>query len=198
MRASIAARRGAVDEARQFYTEALSLTTALGDTLEATVLRHNMAELEFSAGNLERALEFAEQAALAANRGRAKRLEITARANTAAYQLALGNVDGARKAAAEALALARGAHPMDAAIATQHLAAVAALRGDVHRGARLRGYVDAWYRDHGCERDLTERRSYEILTDALQRRLADSEIATIAAEGEVLSEEEAALEALSL
>lgn len=198
MRASIAARLGRVDEARQFYIQALSLMTALGDTLEATVLRNNMAELEFSAGNAERALEFAESAALAAHRVRVKRLEITARANSAAYHLALGNVDGARTAAAQALALARGAHSMDAAIATQHLAAVAALRGESRRGARLRGYVDAWYRSEGCERDLTERRTYEILVAALRERLDEAEIEAFAAEGATLSEEQAALEALAL
>ncbi|HEY1882876.1 MAG TPA: helix-turn-helix domain-containing protein [Candidatus Cybelea sp.] len=198
MRASIAARLGLVDDARQFYTQALSLMTALGDTLEATVLRHNMAELEFSAGNPERALEYAEAAALAAHRVRVKRLEITARANAAAYQLALGNIDGARCAAAQALALARGAHSMDAAIATQHLAAVAALRGESRRGARLRGYVDAWYRSEGCERDLTERRTYEILVAALRERLAEDEIEAFAAEGAALSEEQAAREALAV
>ena len=198
MRASIAARLGHVDDARQFYTQALSLMTALGDTLEATVLRHNMAELEFSAGNPERALEYAEAAALAAHRVRVKRLEITARANAAAYHLALGNVDGARSAAAQALALARGAHSMDAAIATQHLAAVAALRGESRRGARLCGYVDAWYRSEGCERDLTERRTYEILVAALRERLAEDEIEAFAAEGAALSEEQAALEALAV
>ena len=198
MRASIAARLGRVDDARQFYTQALSLMTALGDTLEATVLRHNMAELEFSAGNPERALEYAEAAALAAHRVRVKRLEITARANAAAYHLALGNVDGARSAAAQALALARGAHSMDAAIATQHLAAVAALRGESRRGARLCGYVDAWYRSEGCERDLTERRTYEILVAALRERLAEDEIEAFAAEGAALSEEQAALEALAV
>ncbi|HEV3091836.1 MAG TPA: helix-turn-helix domain-containing protein [Candidatus Cybelea sp.] len=198
MRASIAARRGRIDEARQFYTEALSLTTALGDALEATVLRHNMAELEFGDGNLERALEFAEAAALAAHGARAKRLEITARANTAAYQLALGDVDGARASAAEALTLARGAYSMDAAIAMQHLAAVAALRGDARAGARLRGYVDAWYRNQGCERDLTERRTYEILMAALRDRLSEAQIERLAAEGAELSEEQAALEALNV
>jgi predicted ATPase len=198
MRATIAQRGGRVDEAREFYTEALSLTTALGNSLEATALRGDLAELEFRAGNPARALEFVQVVAAAAREARAKRVEISARANAAAYQVVLGDIDGARLAAREALELARGAHPMDAAIAIQHLATVAALRGDAGRAARLRGYVDAWYADEGCERDLTERRTYEILLAALRERLAGSEIDALAGEGARLSEEQAVLEALAV
>jgi predicted ATPase/transcriptional regulator with XRE-family HTH domain len=198
MRATIAQRAGRVDEARQFYTEALSLTMALGNSLEATALRGDLAELEFRAGNPARALEFVQAVAAAARQARAKRVEISARANAAAYQLVLGDIDGARLAAREALELARGAHPMDAAIATQHLATVAALRGDAGRGARLRGYVDAWYSNEGCERDLTERRTYEILMTALRERLAGADIESLAAEGAQLSEEQAVLEAFAV
>jgi tetratricopeptide (TPR) repeat protein len=198
LRASIAQHGGRVDEARQFYTEALSLTTSLGSSLEATALRGDLAELEFSAGNPARALEFAQAAAAAAGHARAKRVEISARANAAAYQLVLGDIDGARAAAREALALARGAHPMDAAIATQHLATVAALRGDAASGARLRGYVDAWYSSQGCQRDLTERRTYAILMSALRERLSGAEIEVLAAEGALLLEEQAVLEAFAV
>jgi predicted ATPase len=198
MRATIAQRDGRVDEARQFYTEALSLTTALGNSLEATALRGDLAELEFRAGNPARALEFVQAVAAAARHARARRVEISARANAAAYQLVLGDIDGARLAAREALELARGAHPMDAAIATQHLATVAALRGDAGCGARLRGYVDAWYANEGCERDLTERRTYEILMAALRERLNGAEIEALATEGAQLSEEQAVLEAFAV
>jgi tetratricopeptide (TPR) repeat protein len=198
MRATIAQRGGRVDEARQFYTEALSLTMALGNSLEATALRGDLAELEFRAGNPARALEFAQAVAAAARQARAKRVEISARENAAAYQLVLGDIDGARLSAREALELARGAHPMDAAIAIQHLATVAGLRGDAGRAARLRGYVDGWYSNEGCERDLTERRTYEILMTALQERFTGAEIEALAAEGAQLSEEQAVLEAFAV
>ena len=198
MRATIAQRAGRVDEARQFYTEALSLTMSLGSSLEVAALRGDLAELEFRAGNPARALALIQAVAAVARESRAKRIESSARANAAAYQLVLGDIDGACLAAREALELARGAHPMDAAIATQHLAAVAALRGDAGCAARLRGYVDAWYSNEGCERDLTERRTNEILMTALRERLTDAEIDALAAEGAQLSEEQAVLAALAV
>ncbi|HLY02015.1 MAG TPA: helix-turn-helix domain-containing protein [Candidatus Cybelea sp.] len=198
LRASIAQRGGRVDEARQLYAEALALTTAHGGSLEATAIRGDLAELEFSAGNPARALEFAEAAAAAARQARAKRVETSALANAAAYQLVLGDIGGARLAAREALALAQSAHPMNVAIATQHLATVAALRGDARCGARLRGYVDAWYSAEGCERDVTERRTYDILMNALRERLAGDEIEALAAEGALLSEEQAVLAAFAV
>jgi hypothetical protein len=162
------------------------------------MLRLNMAELEFGAGDSTRALEFAREAASAAQLAHVKRLEIAARANAAAYELVLGNIEGARGSAREALELARGAHSMDAAIAIQHLATVAARTGDAISGARLRGYVDAWYRNEGCERDLTERRTYELLMTALRERLSEAQIEALDLEGSALSEEEAALEALAV
>ena len=62
---------------------------------------------------------------------------------------------------------------------------VAALRGDAARAARLRGYVDAWYRREGCERDATERRTADILTSALREKLAEGDLCALDAEGEI-------------
>lgn len=87
---------------------------------------------------------------------------------------------------------------MYAAIATQHLATVAALLGDHSRAARLCGYVDAWYEAQGCERDATERRTYEILTDSLRNAMREPEIATLVADGAALSQEQATAEALAV
>jgi len=197
MRARIAAIRGYVDEARTYYTEALSLITALGDEHEAILIRINMGELEYRAGHVDRAREFADAAVTAARRIRSRHREMTALVNLAACRLALGDIEGARVAGRQALSLAQWAPPMEVAIAVQHLATVAACNGDAARAARLCGYADAWYSGEGCERELTERRSYAILARALRERLAEAEIAALAADGALLREDQAVALALS-
>ncbi|MFZ0575399.1 MAG: hypothetical protein WAM02_12060, partial [Candidatus Cybelea sp.] len=61
-----------------------------------------------------------------------------------------------------------------------------------------RGYVDAWYRAKGCEPDVAEARGYETLMVALRERLSESQIDGLSAEGAMLSEQQATLEALEL
>lgn len=196
--ARIAILSGNLDDARIFRTEALAIMRAIGDELDATTIRQNMGELEFSAGNVERALEHAEAAIAGARRANSRHREASALANVAACRLVLGDVEGARLSAREALTLAAGEQPLVAAIAMQHLATVAALRGDPGGGARLRGYVDTWYRSEGCERDLTEWRTDDLLMTELRAQLDDAKIAEFAAEGARLSEEQAASEALAI
>jgi predicted ATPase/ribosome-binding protein aMBF1 (putative translation factor) len=198
MRARVAVRHDRVDDARQCYAQALAVMSAMGDEHEAILIRINMAELEFKAGDVPQALEFAEMAAAGARHVRSRHREATALTNLAAYKIAVGDTEGARRDAAQALTLALGAQPIGAAIAIQHLATVAALGTDARSGARLRGYVDAWYREEGCERELTERRSYDTLMSALRARLGDPEIEALAQQGARFSEEEAAVEALTV
>jgi len=198
MHAFVAVRRGRFEEARRSYTEALALTLRFGNAVAATSLRHNLAELELLLGSAERALELATAAADGARRLHFSRFEAISLANAAACSLALGDVDGARQAAHDALELAQGAYPWGSIVAVQHLATVAALRSEPQPAARLRGYVDAWYRAKGCERDVAEARGYETLMVALHERLSESQIDRLSAEGAMLSEEQATLEALEL
>ncbi|HEX4014379.1 MAG TPA: helix-turn-helix domain-containing protein [Candidatus Cybelea sp.] len=196
--AFIAVRRGRFEEARKSYAESLRLTLCFGSAVGATSLRHNLAELELLLGNAEHALELATAAANGARRMRFGRFEAISLTNCAACSLALGDHDGARRAAHDALELAQSAYPWAAIVAIQHLATVAALSAAPQRGALLRGYVDAWYRGRGCERDVAEARAYVILMEALRERLSEAEIATLATEGGAFTEEEAALEALAI
>ena len=200
-RAHIMALRGRLDEARECCSQALSLLTELGDEHEANAIRMRMSmgEFEYRAERFERALEFADAAVAAARRIRSRggRLSM-ALVNAAAYRLTLRDVEGARENAREALALAGSASPIEVAAAIQHLATVAALRGEVERGARLQGYVDAWFNAEGCERDVTERRTADILTAALRESLSEGELTELGAEGARFSDEEAADEALAV
>jgi predicted ATPase/Tfp pilus assembly protein PilF/DNA-binding XRE family transcriptional regulator len=188
--ARIVAANGLVDEARGHYEDALSLMTALGDEHEATLRRLNLGELEYRAGNFERALRFAEAAAQSAWRMRSRHREATALTNAAACHLALGDIEAARKKAQEALEFAQSCPPIEAAAAIQHLATVAALSGDARSGARLCGYVDARFRNERCERGFTERHTHDMLMRALREKLSGAEIETLGTEGALLSEEQ--------
>jgi predicted ATPase/class 3 adenylate cyclase len=203
--AIIAGNCGRFDQARQSYAEALALATAIGDEFSEGLVRTNMAELEFRLGNAVRALEVVS-AVKAQARGLSSRDNYTSNANylnnaltnSAAYQIALDDIAGARTDAREVLRLARGASWYSTAIAIQHLATVAACSGDLRSGARLRGYVDASYRSGGAERERTEARTYEILMTALREKLSESEIEAFAAEGAQMTEDQAVAEALAV
>jgi predicted ATPase/transcriptional regulator with XRE-family HTH domain/Tfp pilus assembly protein PilF len=197
VRGTIASMRGHIEDARQYYNRALSVATDVGDEFDAIVVRGNIGELEFKDGRSEKALELAEAALAASRRVCWKYREVTALLNVTAYRLALGRIDEARSAANDTLSLARGTHPIFVTTAIQHSAAVAALGGDASRAARLFGYVDAWYQSHEITRYTTEQRTYEILLAALHEKLLESEVASLAAQGARLSEEEAVTEALS-
>ncbi|HVN68424.1 MAG TPA: helix-turn-helix domain-containing protein [Candidatus Binatia bacterium] len=190
-----AARLGLVEEARSLYADALSVMIAFGDELDAATIRQNIGELEFGEGRYEQALEYAESALASARRADLKHREGSAMTNSAACRLMLGDVDGAYLTAREALALVQGAQTFETTVAIQHLATVAALRGDAELAARLSGYVDAWYARVGYERDVTERKTSEVLTAALRARLSEDEIAALAAAGAHLTEEQAAADA---
>lgn len=196
--AMIANDGGRLVEARQLYEEALALSTSLGDREAAFGIRLNLAELEFDMGNVDRALELARAIEAEPRVPHMKRFIFVALQNGAAYRLALGDTAGARTAAVDALQLARGSGTQHTMINIHHLATVAARSGQPHRAARLRGYVDAWYRSEGCERETTEQRVDDILMTALSAQLSESEIEALAAEGARLPEDQAVAEALAV
>lgn len=196
--ALIANDRGRLGEARQLYAEALVLSESHGDMEAATGIRLNMAELEFDVGHPDEALELTRAVEAEERVPRMIRYILFALQNGAAYRLALGDVAGARTAALDALHLARGTNPHYVAMNVQHLATVAARSDDARRAALLRGYVDAWYRSAGYEREPTEQRMDELLTAALRETLGADEIEALSAEGARLSEDQAVAGALSV
>jgi hypothetical protein len=97
--------------------------------------------------------------------------------NVHAYRLLLGETHEALRAAREALRRAQGMeYPLYTAVAVQLIATIAALDGDVRNGARPCGFVDEVLRAEGVEREPTEQRIYEMLIQALRRRLSETEI----------------------
>jgi tetratricopeptide (TPR) repeat protein len=190
---------GRVDEARRAYAEALATAERLEDEDAAVQVRQNMAELEFQTGNPARALELSNAIEIDVRKPGASRYQLLVTlGNGAAYRLALGDLAGARNAARESLQLARGAFFDKATFAIQHLATIAALSGDARRGARILGYVDAWFRNEGYGREPTEERLYQTLMTSLRAQLSENELETLAAEGALFSEDRAAAEALAV
>jgi predicted ATPase/class 3 adenylate cyclase len=189
---------GSLDEARQSYAEALSLATELGNETYPTTIRLNMAELELKMGNPARALELVGEVDVDIRLPRANLSAVTVLQNGAGYRIALGDIAGARTSARDALQLARGVFTLSFICSIQHLATVAARSGDARRGARLRGYVDAWFRSERHEREPTEQLTYEILMTALREQLTDAEIEALAAEGAQMTEDQAVAEALTV
>jgi hypothetical protein len=194
----IAADRGRLDEAQRIFAEALALATVLGVDVQKTAIRLNMADLEFRTGNTPRALELVSEIRAEGPGLYSFTSVITLLVDSAAFKIALDDIAGARIDAREGLRLARGAEPFLSAAAFQRLATVAALSGDPHCGARLRGFVDAWYRSGGSEREPMEVRMDEILMTALRGQLTDAEIETLAADGSQMSEDQAVAEALAV
>lgn len=189
---------GKPDVARELFGEGISLSTVLGDEHRAMMARLNLADLEFATGDVAEARRLAVEALSTARRMLDRRSQASILANLSAYALATGNVVEAHADAREALWYSRGAYRNYSTMAIQDLGAVAALRGDARRAASLLGYVDAWYRGEGSEREPTEERSYEILMAALRQNLIETEIERLAAEGAQLSEEQACAEALTI
>jgi predicted ATPase len=194
-RANILRAVGENREARALFAEALAILTKLDDEWGAASIRGNLAELEFAAGNTDRAIELVQGAATVFRSFGVPSREAIALVNAATYQLDRGDIDDAHNAALIGLDLARRADDKPVvAVALQNLAAVSALRGDARAAARLIGYVDEWFRAEGYERDASERRISELVAKTLSARLSESEVQELLTAGAELSEEQAAKE----
>jgi len=195
----IAARQGAISEGRDLFAQALAAFKAFGDEIGAANTLGNIAELEFANGHPEQALRSVSEALEIDSRRGTDVIGIAIdHNNSAVYRIALGDVDGAHEAAREGLRWARQAQDFIVAIALQHLALLAALRGQVHNAARLIGYVKVQYQEGGFEREPTEKWGYEKLMAALREHLSEAEIEKLAAEGAAWSEDQAVEEALKV
>jgi predicted ATPase/class 3 adenylate cyclase len=184
---------------RELCTQALAAFKALGDESGTALVLGTLAELEFSDGRVEEALRLADEAL--ALHIRAKNTETLAvgYVNSAAYRIALGDVNGAREAARQGLHWSRQAqYAFGVAIALQHLALLGALCGHAQRAAQLMGYVNAKYQELGMQRESTEKWGYDKLMDSLRKHLSDAEIEKLAAEGAAWSEDQVVEEALKV
>jgi predicted ATPase/class 3 adenylate cyclase len=197
--AVIERHRGDVATARESFAEALAACKALGNEAAATFVLANLAELEFGDGQVEEAVRLAGEVLEIWSRGKNNSLLATGYLNIAAYRIALGDVDGAREATREGLRWARQAQDAsNLAVASQHVALLLGMRGEVNDAARLIGYVNMQYKELGSERQATEKWGYEKLMAALHEHLSEAEIEKLTGEGAAWSEDRAAEEALKV
>jgi predicted ATPase len=195
---SIARGRGDIGTGRELRVQALAAYKGLGDESGTAVVLANLAELEFTDGHPEQALQAVSEALEIALRGKNTTYIAALQTNSAAYRLALGDLTGARESAREGLRLGRQAQNEQlVAVALQHLAVLAGLCAHAQRGAQLLGYVDAQYTALGMQREPTEQWGYDKLMTALRETLTEDEIAQLSAEGAAWSEDRAVEEALN-
>jgi hypothetical protein len=150
----------------------------------------NLAEVEFLAGNIGRAMSLVREALDSTKGGKNAVSLAIHNTNLAAYSMAAGDLEAARVAAREGLKWAiQGQHTLGIAIVLQHFALIGVLSDEADDAARLLGFIDERFRLLSYEREYTERWSVEKLVAALHGRLTQSEIDRLAAEGAAWTED---------
>ena len=193
VRAILSTQRGDLESAGRMQQQLRERQRSLGNTHGERLAAGNLAEIEHARGRTHLAILIFEEM-LPALRNDTDRVRLaTALNNLAGYRIAVDDLAGAVTAARESLGLRRGAEPDDVyvGIAIEHLALVAAVRGDFARAARLEGYADAAFQLKGFEREFTETTTYERLTALLRESLSSDERAELVAEGASLTPEAA-------
>jgi predicted ATPase/DNA-binding XRE family transcriptional regulator len=189
--------RGEVDRARKCYSEALALYVSIGSVCVRAGILSNLAELEFSRGETERAIVLASQARETSARLNDQRTIGSTEANLAAYLIATNRWGAAAGHARAALRkLADGSPPLFRLAAIEHLAVIAGLGGDVTRAAKLFGYTDSRIHALGESRTPTEECGCRRLAAILLDRFESGELAERLAAGARMSETEAIAVAL--
>jgi predicted ATPase/transcriptional regulator with XRE-family HTH domain/tetratricopeptide (TPR) repeat protein len=190
---------GRLDEARTLLVDAIGFLKAIGDDARAGEHRVFLADLEFIAGDAQRAVRLLDES-IADARLRNMGIDLAvATMCRAACRLALGQFGDSFGDSREALLYFRHWRcVIQIPITIQNLAELAALVGHVRSGARLLGYVDARYEALGFRREPALQVWYETLRAALRERLTDAEIGALGAEGAELDEDSAADEALAI
>lgn len=197
-RGIILQNHGRFEEAHASLSEAVELYDRLGFQQRAALARMDLAETEAVSGNYAKAIALADEAGDVLRKIGHLRGQACAGVNAAAYHLLVGNFAEAAAKAVDALAPARQVQDLvRVSICIQHLATVAALRGDATRAAHLMGYSDATYRRLGVAREITEQRTYELLVGALRAQLSEDAIERLSSQGEALTEDLAVAEAIT-
>lgn len=185
--------------ARERYNEAVAQARLLGDESTVNIGLNNLAETEYNSGNVARAIEISREL-LAREReaGQSASLVFTM-ANLSAYLIATGQLDEAYVLANEALRKAVDVQiPVVLACSIQHLATIAAMRGDHRRSALLLGFTNTILRSSSLPREKTEQMEYDRTMSAIESALGQAQAAELLKRGEAMTQDQAASEALSI
>jgi predicted ATPase/DNA-binding winged helix-turn-helix (wHTH) protein len=174
-----------VAEAIDNFRSATQLAGQLKDERFEHLAIVNLAVLEFSRGDVERAIQLGRES-LSGARRLLQRGDRVSRAlhNLAAFLIAANRLGEARPVAEEAFSLLRGqANAAGRLTILQMWALIAAMEEQYPEASRLVGWVDAAYERTGGQRNPWEQRSNERLLSLLGARLSEGEMSTLAAEG---------------
>ena len=152
-----------------------------------------LSQVEYAAGNVQRALEIAENM-MTSEHGSVPFVAQQALRIIGGLRLLLGDVDGASESARELLDHARQ-HDLSFNYACEYAAGVAALRGNPVAAARIMGFVQAREEGAGFRRGRVRQDADDLLRSSLARQLSEAAIASATAEGARLTEEEALVQA---
>ena len=152
-----------------------------------------LSQVEYAAGNVQRALEIAENM-VTSEHGSVPFVAQQALRIIGGLRLLLGDVDGASESARELLDHARQ-HDLSFNYACEYAAGVAALRGNPVAAARIMGFVQAREEGAGFRRGRVRQDADDLLRSSLARQLSEAAIASATAEGARLTEEEALVQA---
>jgi tetratricopeptide (TPR) repeat protein len=195
-----------LSEARDLLTDSIRIFERLGDEARAVGEKINLAELEFTAGDSQRAFALVREAieglraadASGFQMSNSVQVQVTALHNAAAYAIALNDDQSASLYAREALLAARLSGGGTLTIPSiQHLATVAAMQRRTSTGARLCGYCDEALQRYEIVRELTEQRAYNKLVHLLFAQANELDIARWRLAGAAMTENEAIDLALS-
>jgi predicted ATPase/DNA-binding SARP family transcriptional activator len=194
-----------IDGARTRYAQALEIARAAGSERTAAIVASNFGEMEFRCGNAQAAIQLASES-LEGHRALDTANFALELCYYAAYRVALGDFDDARRRAREALSISRDAQfEVCLSFALARFSAIAALRPhrnaedakhDRMRAARLLGYAYADPKSEFRAWEYTEQREYGKAISALRDALGANELARLIQEGSAWSEDQAIAEAM--
>lgn len=178
-------------EARQLIARSMAVCRSVGDSRGIASAQIALAELDFSAGDIEKAIDGIRLMLDGPEHNR--RQATLGLGNLASYLLAVGNIEAARQAAGESLREARAlGWPAAIVRAGEHLALVAVLAGEAERAAQLLGFADAFYARGIASRERTEQVTYQKLIAELSKHLTPDRLRARMEEGTGWSEQQAA------
>jgi len=188
---SLALLGNRLPEARTHFETALMLAKTQQNPSRESVVLANLAEVEFSLGEVKAAVERGRET-VRRLREAGERADLGwALANFASYLLVLGDIEEARRAAHEALLLVRQESGFIVKVCLQQWALLAALDQRYSQAACLLGFVDAGFAAAGERLQPTERQIRDRLWVSLSGALPPDHIRISAETGARLSEADA-------
>lgn len=188
--------KGNLAGARLLLAQSAAIARGVGDARGIANAQIALAELEFSAGEINDAIAVVQRMLAGTNHN--LRQSTLGHGNLAAYLLSIDRIEEARRSACESLRLAKSlGWPAAVVRAAEHLALVSALTGQVEVAAEILGYTRAFYGSGTASREFTEEATYNRLMVELGRQFTRERLDKLMAEGAGWSEETLAEAALA-